>query len=79
MPQAELTITLNGFGFAVLHVRQVQHRSLRVEVRKCVIQRVKHPCEVTLVLRSQARWPSEPLIRQLLCSPLCPDLRTSAT
>jgi hypothetical protein len=32
----------DGFGFSVLHVRQVQHRSLSIEVRKCAVQGVEH-------------------------------------
>ena len=51
LPKAELKITFDGFRFAVLHVRQVQHRGLSIEVRKCAIQRVKYPCEITLLLR----------------------------
>jgi len=41
LPKAELKITFDGFRFAVLHVRQVQHRDLSIEVRKCAIQRVE--------------------------------------
>ena len=51
LPKAELKITFDGFRFAVLHVRQVQHRCLGIEVRKCAIQRVKYSCEITLLLR----------------------------
>ncbi len=36
--------------FAVLHIRQVEHRGLSIEVRKCVIQRVKYPREITVAL-----------------------------
>src|SRR5713101_6158366 len=51
LPKAELKITFDGFRFAVLHVRQVQHRCLGIEVGKCAIQRVKYSCEITLFLR----------------------------
>jgi hypothetical protein len=49
----ELKITFDFFRFAVLHVRQVQLRGLSIEVRKCAIQRVKYPCEITLLLRAK--------------------------
>src|SRR5208282_1167343 len=51
LPKAELKITFDGFRFVVLHVGQVQHRCLGIEVRKCAVQRVEYPCEITLSLR----------------------------
>ena len=51
LPNAELKITFDGFRFAVLHIRQVQLRGLSIEIRKCTIQGVKYPCEITLALR----------------------------
>lgn len=51
LPKAELKITFHGFRFAVLHVGQVQHRCLGIEVGKSAIQRVKYSCEITLSLR----------------------------
>ena len=50
LPKAELKITFDGFRFAVPHIRQVKLRSLSIEVRKCAVQRVKYPCEITLLL-----------------------------
>src|SRR5271166_2981918 len=51
LPQAELKITFDGLRFVGLYVRQVQHRGLSIEVRKCAIQRVEYPCEISLFLR----------------------------
>src|ERR1700688_3319370 len=56
LQRAKLKIAFDGLWFAVLHMRQVEHRGLGIEVRKCVFQRVQHPCEVTLALR-QGRNP----------------------
>jgi hypothetical protein len=39
LPKAKLKITFDGFRFAVLHVRQVQHRCLGIEVRKWARQK----------------------------------------